>query len=168
MAVATQATPHWVAPFRSPSSQKTMPRNCISDASASSIETKAEQAVPIITPTSSSATDDSCVAAIPAPPSMRHDSMKSTAAATSAPAGRPERNAPLGQERHAAQAAEPQDAERTDRSAARNAVLTLAGRRAVPGQHCISAGHVNASAAPAPKPASTRGTRICQRISGSA
>ena len=50
-ASASHATPHCVAPFRSPSSQNTMPRNCISEASTSSIETNAEQAVPIITPT---------------------------------------------------------------------------------------------------------------------
>jgi hypothetical protein len=141
-----------------------MPRSCISEASTSSIETNAEQAVPIITPISSSATEDSCVAASPVRPSRRHDSRKSTAAAASAPAP-----APIATP-HSGSSSEPpsapsQSISRAPTDAPPDRPSTYGSASGLRVSNCINA-PASAKAAPAPKPASTRGTRIFQRISG--
>src|SRR5258706_2457273 len=89
MTSAVHTADQCVAPFRSPSSQNPMPRNCASGAKVSSEVTTADPADPIITPIKSSDTGVSFAPDEPERASTRQDRPRSSKVAPNAPSAAP-------------------------------------------------------------------------------
>ena len=128
-------------------------------------ETIAEQPEPIITPTSSSAVELSSRAVEAGPARRRPSRANNRTAARNAPAAAPPAMRHSESEPPALPASSSVPSAPTDAPPATPSTYGSASALRV--SSCISAPE-SASAAPAPKPASTRGTRICQKISGDA